>query len=328
MISFFRTLTRLAVVLCGILGAEMLAAQNAFFPPEVVVTASALKLREQANLQSKVLETLPRGTVMQVTGIHNDGEVVEVDSMYAPWYKVRHNGKVGFVFGGFVTETIGLYYENDIANQPTLPQLNWYGVYMRDSFSDEIRKIEVRYEEEYSEMVDGMIQVLKTNQREESKFIIGTTYKLPLGYVGPLGITDSPGWFFEGGLAPGAMQPISVGQEPGDETIGETYFLAATGCAALKDNFVQVTGYQLQVLEINDTNSRMQNLTPWFLAEIGINPQVQLTWYGDLDQDKKPDAVIHDCPFEMGCRASLFLSSKAQSGEMLRKVCEHFWYGD
>ena len=38
--------------------------------------------------------------------------------------------------------------------------------------------------------------------------------------------------------------------------------------------------------------------------------------------DGKPDALLDDCPYEMGCRDALFLSSKAKPGEYLRKVCE------
>jgi hypothetical protein len=314
-----------------LLTGAVMGAQSEFYPQEVVVSASALKLREHPSVTSgNVVATLARGTVLSVLGVHNDGEVVQVDTFFGPWYKVQSaKGQTGYVFGAFVSSTLQVLYEDEAIPTPQLPPLQWYGVYQRDSFSDEVRRIDVRLVSQYDELSDTEVKVLKTNQKEHSKFVIGSLNALPLGYVGPLGATDSPGWFFEGGLEPGAMQPISVGQAPGDSTVGETYFLAATGCAALKNNFVQISGYQLQVLELRaDDEALIQNLTPWVNPEMGINPTVNLLWYGDLDHDHRPDALIQDCPFELGCRNSLFLSSKAQGGELLHKVCEYFFYED
>jgi uncharacterized protein YgiM (DUF1202 family) len=311
----------------------VLVAQSTFYSSEMVVTASSLKLRKEASTQSAALETIPRGTIIEVIGTHNDGEVVAVDTIYAPWYKVRFKGKEGYVFGAFVQPTYTLYYELEPLFEREIHQLNYYGIYRRDSFSDEVRKIKVRFDEQYSEMHDMKLKVLKTDQKDTSKFIIATPYNLPTGYAGPLGITDSPGWFFEGGLAPGDMQSISVGFDdkanPPVETVGQSYFVAATGCAALKGNFVQVSGYQLQVFEMDaGSEALLQNLTPLVTPEPGINPQVSVSWYGDLDHDNKPDMLLHDCPVEMGCRVSLFLSSKARTGELLHKMSEYFWYAD
>lgn len=307
----------------------LLSAQTDFFPPEMVVTASALKLRSKPDVTaSNVIETLTRGAIVKVNSIFNGGEMVEINGSYAPWYEVTAaSGKKGYAFGAFLASSIGLYYEDQIV-EGALPPVEWYGVFRRDSFSDEVRKINVSVKKEYSEMYGEDVSLLKTDQKDTSKFIIGSVTPLPVGYVGPLGIMDSPGWFFEGGLNPGSMVPISSGQAPGDTLFGETLFLAATGCATLKDNFVQISGFKLQVLEMLPENSRMQDLTKWFTYQPDMNPSVQLLWYGDIDHDMLPDALIHDCPMEMGCRSSLFLSSKAPKGQLLQKVCEYFWYGD
>lgn len=316
-------------VLGALLTTILASAQSSFFPAEVVVSASSLKIREKPDVSTgKVVATVPRGTVLSVQETFNDGEVFEVDTLFGPWYKVQSDkGYNGYVFAPFVCSTTQIFYEEDVVANPVLPPLQWYGVYQRDSFSDEVRRIEVRLKKQLSEVDGEAVNVLKTNQKQPSKFIIGSLKGLPTGYAGPLGITDSPGWFFEGGLQPGAMQPISAGQAPGDTTVGETYFLAATGCAALKNSFVQISGYQLQALELRaDDDALIQNLTPWVNPELGVNPSVALLWYGDLDQDHRPDALIQDCPFEAGCRNSLFLSSKARQGELLHKVCEYFFY--
>ncbi len=64
------------------------------------------------------------------------------------------------------------------------------------------------------------------------------------------------------------------------------------------------------------------------VENIDISPMVDVLWFGDIDHDNKSDMILQDCPYEVGCRASLFLSSKAHKGELLRKVSEHFWPGD
>jgi Bacterial SH3 domain len=318
----------LAAFVAGFL-AFPLQAQSDFFPEEMIVTASSLKLRAKPDIAGQnVIESLSRGTVVKVVSVANSGEVVEVNGAFAPWYEVMApSGKKGYAFGAFLSGTYGLFYEDQII-EGDLPPVEWYGVYQRDSFSDEVRKITVTTKKEFNEMYGEDMNVLKTNQKDTSKFIIGTIHPLPTGYAGPLGIMDSPGWFFEGGLNPGAMVPVSSGQMPGDTVYGETLFLTATGCATLKDSYVQITGFQIHVMEMLPDNSRIQDLSPWFKYEPDLNPSVQLLWYGDLDHDRFPDVLIHDCPMEMGCRSSLFLSSKAKKGEILRKVCEYYWYGD
>lgn len=312
-----------------LLSVTVMTAQTGYFPEKMIVTASVLKLRSAADVsKSNVIETLPRGTVLEVKGLHNKGEVVEVADKYAPWYQVvSPSGKMGYAFGAFLTGTYSLHFEDEMMDGE-LPPVLWYGVYRRDSFSDEVRKIEVSVKREYSEMYGEDVALLKTNQKDTSKFIIGSVEMMKEGYAGPLGITDSPGWFFEGGLMPGSMLPISSGQVPGDTLYGDTYFLAATGCATLKDNYMQISNFKMEVFEMLPDASRNQDMTEWFVCEPGLNPSVQLLWYGDIDQDRLPDAVIHDCPLEMGCRTSLFLSSKAKKGALLQKVCEHFWDGD
>ena len=63
-------------------------------------------------------------------------------------------------------------------------------------------------------------------------------------------------------------------------------------------------------------------------AAEGLNPSVTLIWYGDLDGDNKPDAILEDAPYEVGARISLYLSSKARPGMLLHKMCEYFYMID
>ena len=307
---------------------HLLRAQSAYFPEKMIVTADHLSVYAAPQPAAKVIETLKKGAVMTTKGVHQKGELAEVNGQFAPWYAVTSpSGKNGYVFGADVTGDYNLHFEGEIVTGD-LPELHWYGVFRRDSFSDELREVKVSVATAPSDFYGEMINVLKTDQRDTSKFLIATLEPLTEGYAGPLGITDSPGWFFDGELTPGAMLPVSAGQPDNDTIFGNTWYLVATGCAALKENFVEITGYQLQLMEMLPETNHLQDMTPWIACEPGLNPVVQLLWYGDIDHDKKPDLVIHDCPFEMGCRTSLFLSSKAIKGALTQKVCEHFWHGD
>ncbi len=299
-----------------------------FYPEEFVVTASSLNLREAPDATSKKVASLPKGSVLQFVSAANNGEYAEVDSLMAPWYKVRYQNQTGFVFGAHVAPAIGLYYEGDFVPDG-LPPLQWYGVYQRDSFADELRKIEVRVVEEYNEFYGEKIKILKTNQKKPSKFIIGSVKPLRTGYAGPLGIFDIDDYFVSGSLGPGAMMGINPGYPEGDTTLKATYVLAATGCAELVDDYVKLNNYRLILFDFSTQPASRQELTPWVTPEIPeMSPTVNLAWYGDLDGDNRPDAIIEDSPYEVSGRSSLFLSSKARPGEFLRKVCEHFWQGD
>lgn len=307
----------------------LLGQNPAFFPEELIVTASSLNLREAPDPGAKKIAGLPRGTVVQFVAAHNNGEYVEVDSLYAPWLQVRYQNQTGYVFGAHVTGTTGLYYEGEIM-EGKLPPLQWYGVYARDSFADEVRRIEVQVVEKYHEFYGEKVKTLITNQREPSKFIVGTAKPFRTGYAGPLGVFETDDYFANRSLGPGAMLGLNAGNPEGDTMTKPTYVLIATGCAELMpENYVHIANYQLLVFDYATDPPRRQDLTPWVTPEMPeVSPSVSLAWYGDLDGDNRPDVLIEDSPYEVSGRTSLFLSSKAKPGQFLHKVCEHFWQGD
>jgi Bacterial SH3 domain len=314
---------RRSILFFCLLGLQTAFAQiPPFFPDELAVSVSTLHLRRQPDKSGKVLEKLRHGERLQFLEAHNN-EYVVVDSVNGMWLKVRSSrNNTGYVFSPFVAGVYNLYFENSYFDQLDTG-LNWYGLYARDSFADEIRPVQVRTAKQYNEMAENEIEVLKTDQKESSKFLISSIYPLKKSYAGPLGVFTPAEIFSSNGLHPGSMLPISTGQDRGDTTYTPTWVLAATGCAEFRpeDQFVLVRDYRLDVFEPGQ--AARQNLTMWFRTEEGLNPNVLLIWYGDLDKDGKPDALLQDCPEEMNCRVSLFLSSKAVRGEYLHKVCEY-----
>ena len=312
-------------------------AQNAvaFFPEELVVTANSLNLRSEPDANSKKIASLPQGTLLQFIASWNNGQYTQTDTTdenapYGRWLKVRNKNNIGWVFDVYVSGTTELYYENSPQfDMQNIGPLFWYGVYARDSFADELRKVQVRLAEEPNEFFGGTIKILKTNQIEPSKFLVASYAPLPTGYCGPLGVFDPNQMFFSKSLGPGSQLSIYPGNDQNDTILKPNYGLAATGCASFENNFVRITDYKLTLLDYATEPIVTQDLTDWVRPEIPeVNPTVDLLWFGDLDRDNLPDAIIQDCPYEVGCRASLFLSSKAKPGEYLRKACEFYWPGD
>lgn len=328
---------RLILFFLGFILTLQTAAQgnSAFFPNEFVVTANSLNLREAPDTRSKKLASLPQGTLVQFIEAWNDGQYTQTDttdenSPYGRWLKVRSKNQTGWVFDAFVSSTIALQFEGlPQFDMKEVPPLFWYGVYARDSFSDELRKVQLRLTEVVNEFYGATFNVLKTDQRDSSKFLIGSHVALPTGYCGPLGMFDPHDMYFSRTLGPGNQLSIYPGNDLNDTLIKPTYGLAATGCANLEDGFVRITNYKLTLLNYSTDPFATQDLTPWVRTDYEeSNPTVDLMWFGDLDQDGKPDAIIQDCPYETGCRASLLLSSRARPGEFLRKACEYFWPWD
>ncbi len=314
-----------------------LSAQNSsvFFAEEFVVTANSLNLRAEPDVNSAKVAVLPQGSLLQFLEAWNNGQYTQTDTTdenapFGRWLKVRNKKYTGWVFDLYVTGTTELYYENSPQfDMQSISPLFWYGVYARDSFSDELRKVQVRLAEEPNTFYGGTVKLLKTNQKDQSKFLIASNTALTIGYCGPLGVFDPNQMFSSKSLSPGNQLSIYPGNDQNDTIIKATYGLAATGCARLENNFVRVTDYQLMLLDYTTEPITTQNLTDWVRTEMPeVNPSVDLLWFGDLDRDNKPDAIIQDCPYEIGCRASLFLSSKAKPGEYLRKACEFYWPGD
>lgn len=300
--------------------------QIVYFPEELIVNASALNLRDQPDKSGKVVEKLPRGAALTLLEAVDGGQYQEIDSLYGAWLKVKYKNKSGYVFSAHVIGAFNLYQDGEIFDD-ALPNLNWYGVYMRDSFADELRKIDVRLEKSYHELYGDTVKVLRTNQTANSKFIVGTATPLQPGLAGNLGAYDPGTLYMSSELGPGAMLPIYPGQENDDTTSYNTYYLAATGCARFDDSdFVKVSDYRLFAFEsLAEGYSPKQDITGWVQPEEGLNPSVNLVWFGDLDHDRKPDALVQDSPYEAGARMSLFLSSKARTGEFLHKVCEYYY---
>lgn len=303
-----------------------------FVPEELIVTANSLNLREEPSIDSKKLASVPRGAKMQFLEAYDRGTYFQADTLdpngaYAPWYKVKYQKHTGYVFGAHVAGRYNLHLDGEFME--TLPAgMFWYGVYARDSFADEMRKVEVKISEEMHEMYGEMAKVLRTNQPDRAKFLLATIEPLKTGYAGPLGSLDINQYYYNDILLPGATIGLHRGYDAknaADTLSYPSYVLMALGCVEIRENMTLFNDYRLLLFDYSDAEPYQQDLTPWVQT---VSPDIpigiSMFWQGDLDGDGKPDAVIQDCPEEVGCRISLFLTSEARGGDRWKKMCESF----
>jgi hypothetical protein len=322
------------LLICAL--SQIVGAQSTpYFPEEMIVTADNLNVRNAPGKNATKTGSLIKGTVVQFVEAWNNGEYVQLDtteenSPFGPWIKVRYGNKTGWVFGSYLNGTTGLYYEESLLfEEPAIELYNWYGVYTRDSFADELRPVKVTKAKVTDEFNGGELDVLKTDQEDPSKFLIASRTPLKTGYCGPMGVMDIEQAGCIRMLNPGAQFAVYPGNDTNDTLVKPAYGIVVTGCAELEGMIAVIKNFSVKVLDYATEPLVVQNLTRWLTSE---NPEeapiVEMLWFGDIDRDEKPDIIMQDCPYAGGCRASLFLSSKAKPDELLHKVCEHFWPGE
>ena len=325
----------LTLLLISSLYLSALAQSTPYFPEELIVTADNLNMRSAPGKNATKTGSLIKGTVVQFLEAWNNGEYVQLDttdenSPFGPWLKVRSGNKTGWVFGSYLTGTTGLYYEEAILfEEPATELFNWYGVYPRDSFADELRVVKVTKGKVTDEFSGQELDVLKTDQEDASKFLIASRIPLKTGYCGPMGYMDVEQAGCVSVLSPGTQFAVYPGNDVSDTLIKPAYGIAVTGCAELEGMIAVIKNFNVNILDYATEPLMVQNLTSWLTPE---NPEeapiVEMLWFGDVDRDNKPDIIFQDCPYAGGCRSSLYLSSRAKSDELLHKVCEHFWQGE
>lgn len=324
MASFFRFFP-LALVLAACAGQ---AQSLHFVPDEVLVGASSLNIRSGPDVNAGRVATALKGERLRVLEAYNDGEYFAVDDRMAPWYKVSYKQQVGYVFGGYVRQMYYLLFEDAFFSDDNgLPEVNWYGVYARDSFADELRPVGVRLEM-VEDDVFGPIQVVRTDQKDTSKFIVGSVAPMQPGYAGPLGFYAIGDMMSGSELQPGAVVNLYAGNDIGDMRTKPSYNLIGSGCADLdSEGNLRFRDFRIQLVDYTPDKPRIQDLSGWLIPtdQSDFYPIISVLWHGDIDGDDSPDALIHDCPGESNCRASLFLSSLARKGEYLRKAAEYFF---
>jgi len=111
-----KRVTILAVLLMlACVGIAAMAAENA------TITGDGLRLRERPTTDAKVLDSMDKGTRVEVLA-HTE-LTDSIDGFTGYWYKIIHKGTMGYVFGKYIKTDIGVYVpgENEVSGTSPAP---------------------------------------------------------------------------------------------------------------------------------------------------------------------------------------------------------------
>lgn len=301
---------------------------------------SGLNIREEPRQDSKILDKLPFGTIVYVEKLRlKEYRAETIDGVIGYWVDVEipEKGKKGYAFspylhfGKLVRNTIGaktvrIESEGFSCNQLNFhPQLDWYGLYKEgNSFYFEKVEVElllskVNYENGFQDYIgqgdEGVI--LKTDQENQSLFLIGTKRKLSLGTV--------PSFFHE------KETGYAVSEENGflfpEEKMrfnyeGTNYVFRAFEQANVDSNTFEIERkYELELTLFGNDRYDEEVLNKRFRDELSLCCNAmkhtkyqtpRLNWVGDINMDKVLDFIIYQHTMTEGDGAcwinSLYLS--------------------
>ncbi len=339
------------LILLALLLPTLLQAQN----PHFVLSSNGLKLRAAPDQNSTALAVAPFGARVQVLTRDTNPQYgfVQYDPparrdtigvLYPErpnwypaghtgyWWQVRYQGKTGYMFSGFLADSLLLGWKSDYHPKPELndqfrlrttggnagatnhpefdPDWRWYGLYPEAEGRFTLKKIQPRYAVEDMTNEKGEYDyysrqlVLLTDPPSEPVYIFGT--RKP--------------WKTRDGIDGFCAECFVM--EQGPKTPQEV-------TAALKKYRIEVShpgeGRAVEKWYLLGPNGERQQVYPSeFSKTVGDDP-IQLAWAGDLDGDGRPDFIFQSTGAQG--YAVLYLSSLARKGEVARPAAVLWtWY--
>ncbi len=282
---------------------------------ERIIKKSGLEIKSEPNDTSKTLLKLPYWTKVDACMAIERRDTI--NGTFGTWIKVKYGTISGFMFNGFLVRTyeeyekpkdIRLMSEGELCSFPNFdPTLNWYGLYKTES-GDSLINVEIEISKESldqrSDWGRGTI-FIKTNisERIVAWLLIGSKQPLTEKIVSYNNIGMNPLFLF-----PGQSQSIGIYLSTYRTT--NNIDLNAIGTVSDFKNEPVYENYQLRLTD-NRNNYKTQNISK--------DKEDQLVWYGDLDNDKKPDFILQ-AYYNNSSKTTLFLSSTAKNEDIVEEV--------
>jgi len=183
-----------------------------------VVSRTGLNMREYPSINSRKIMTIPYGAIVEFIEEnrkdsigeykYNEGKMVKEIPIVSSWNKVKYNQKEGYVFGAYLYkgEEKKRILPNELINKEYIllmpgydcfnnfilgEKFNWYGLYIENN-KQELRKVELSYV--VNESFTMMPLIIRTNEDENLKFIIGSKEELKEGRIDGIYDEDNWGW--------------------------------------------------------------------------------------------------------------------------------------
>lgn len=216
--------------------------------------------------------------------------------------------------GSSKTEDLGysLLYEGASCCQTTFDSsLNWYGIY-ETAIGDSLLQVQMFHDTVTG--YDGHLwNKIYTDQSRvrQAKYLLGSKFALREKLLN----TGTNSFPHRGFLFPGQRANVYSILSPG--IAGECVTLIATGSVKSIGYCPELENYRIMISN-TQTYEIIQDLTSEFdfKGECGM---FELVWFGDIDEDQRPDMIFHAANNAEGLE-TLFLTSVADEGTYIKKV--------
>jgi len=310
------------------------------------IMKDGVDIKTEPNLTSETLLRLPFWTEVQTTWVRSRSFEDMLDTIYEVpgiWRLAQYSGTVGYLFDGFAVEVdtnvntnkdIRIMLEGGACAFPNYdPSLHWYGVY-RTGKMDSLISVEIEIEKRLNDELAMFYITTNRSSNQYSLFLIGSSMPLT-EQVSNYNIRIDKSYPH---LYPGEKTEITYRDGTRTSYRDSSFDLYATANVTgleyygpvMEDYSLRLTNMQTLSLYSNEADMLVtQDISDGFevfqyqLLTQELLPR--LFWYGDLDNDTKPDIIFLTWHGTSGGRYTLFLSSLADEGEFIKKADSWRW---
>lgn len=299
-----------------------------------IINKEGADIKAEPDISSKSLVSLPFWS--EVLTIYIKGNHVfhdTINNVPGSWKRASYLNTVGYLFDGFGVEVdtnvnrdkkIRIMLEGGQCAFPNYdPSLYWYGIY-RTGKTDSLIRVEINIGKRLT--IENERFYLTTNRSEKqiARFLIGSSVPMTDEVANYFVQIDESYPY----LYPGQLKNILY-QDGSKNSYGINDFdLYATGAVNKLELFyplIENYGLKLSNKRVIYTNKDAEK--PLLNQDISdsfggfwsdVFPRIY--WYGDLDNDLKPDIIFLTWDGTSATKYTLFLSSYADEGEFVKKV--------
>jgi len=306
------------------------------------IIKAGVDLKTEPDLAGTSLLRLPFWTEVQTSWVRNRSEedlLDTINGITGIWRLAKYSDTIGYLFDGFAVEVDSnvnrfkdyrIMLEGGACALPNYdPSLYWYGVYRNGSI-DSLIRVEIEIDKRLNDELASFYITTNRSGDQYSLFLIGSSTPLT-EQVSNHKVQIDKNFPF---LYPGQIKEI--GYRDGTKTsFRESNFdlyvtanvtgITPYGVAVMENYGLWLTNKHTLNLYSNEVGNIMNQDISNSFDKFGYELLPRLFWYGDQDNDLKPDLIFLTWYGTSGGRYTLFLSSNANEGEFLKMADSWRW---
>jgi hypothetical protein len=294
---------KILIFLC--LSAKMLFAQDSILIKDFVVLANVLNLRAKPNKDAAIIEKIPKFQKVEIIQWLDKVDSIECVPLKnidvcSNWVKVKYKDKIGYVASYYLGQNIEI---TKLQTSPIFAQYPyWYKIEIKEN-GDFLKKIETKLDTFPEDEMGGGNRFFIVEKSKRA------TDDLPIlfGSIEPLK-TGKIGNFFQD------CDSKDVNFRNDRDCLPNYFYEKKPIFEVTKDN--RFLNHSILSKENNIYFSNGKKTQLLLSSRRGFS----IKWFGDFDFDNKADFIL-----EVNSSYFLFLSSKAQKGDLVKMVSHHTW---